>query len=363
MKDLLCRALAEGSNAAGADRLRPGFCFRTEDDLAFALGFPYLRYLDPDGLDDLDPRANAERCLLEPGAELELVLAPRTAAYLARGWLVPEPVTPYPGDPELTPEARDAIDGPEALASGAAHPAIRAALSLSRVAPTAAEALLLWEAWLGTEEVVAAGLDALGALDGRVDTWTEPGRARALSMLALMTFRLPPVRSAACMRDLEARLAGLSSGERTRAGLAWSGAGASVPVDGPAVDPTPARVREAFRAGPRPFGAVPDSRLAFLGGEELFEGVAADWRSHATLPPEITHARILERFAPVDHPLVVSLMLDLWRRSAVSDGALAWLEAHQALVRPVATRLATGSTRFAADASLFLARARDDAKR
>lgn len=352
MSELVCRALEGAAKSAAAAEFRHGFCFDAGDDLAFALGFPYLRYLDADSFDDLDPRANAENKLLEPGTELSLVFAPRTAALLARGWLLPEPATPYPDELELTDEASDVLDSADAVSEDVVEPALRAALSRDEVAPTLAEALLLWEALVGTEATVFAAVAAIGDLGRDPSQLVVAPVARAIATTLLMARRLPKESASRSSLRIERAMTKLSTDERDRAGLVWSGPAASVPLDAPTLSASPKRILATIAANIAPGRWLPDSRLAFLGGTDILDLVVASFpHAWAGLSPEVIDEVVAERFAPIRHPRVVELVVALANRSPVPKKYDAWFLEHRDYVASELYALTQSDSRWATSAA------------
>ncbi len=352
-------ALLHGERAFGARFVRAGYCFAAEDDLAFALGFPYLRVLDPDHLDDLDCVASAELVALERGAELRTTFGPRTAGLAARLWLLPELSTDYPAELDLTEEARAALRRSPHVDATEARSLILDALTPGVIGASASEALLLLEALVGPSVVVTSVAEGARAWDRSAAIVADPAHARVLATAAIMTLRLPEAERNAAVRELEGVASSLSEDERSRAGLLWEGEAASVEPGVPCVLPPAARVVSRRAAHPGAFGAVPDPRLAFLGGDVVLDLEARSWRSYTELPAVVAHELVLERFAPIRSPAVVPLMVDLWRRSTRGDDALAWLEAHADLAAPAARVLAESGGALAPDAALLVARWQD----
>ncbi|MGB4773792.1 MAG: hypothetical protein WBP45_01350, partial [Daejeonella sp.] len=102
------RAFDHGLNAAGASQIKPGFCFTPEDDLAFALGFPHLKFLVDD---EQDPRAMAEKLLLDGYPYQHASYGRETAVRLVRALFLPVSTKlDSNGNAVALPEAIEAMD-------------------------------------------------------------------------------------------------------------------------------------------------------------------------------------------------------------------------------------------------------------
>jgi hypothetical protein len=346
-------ALANADRAFGARDVRAGFCFDHEDDLAFALGFPYLRWLDPEHLDDIDPRASAEQIAIEPGAELRTTFGPASASLVARVWLLPEPMTTYPEDLELTAEGHAALLCPTSLSEAEANARIVAALHPELIGALVPEALLLVEALVGPSVVTSAVVEGAAGWAARPDLFADPSRARVLALTAMMGHRLLPPERAALLRELDSIVSPLSAAERERAGLSWEGPSASVVPGSPVVSAPADRVRAIRTSHRGAFGPLPDPRLGFLAGQSLLELEAQTWPAYQELPAAIWHPLTVERFAPIQSRHGVALLIDLWWRGAAPDLAFAALVAHADFARAEAEAMASGAGPLALQARSF----------
>lgn len=396
---LTTRALDHGEAASGAAAVRAGFCFTSHDDLAFALGFPHFKYLTSD---TADPRAEAERLLIH-GYPYQHVAYPRGAVErLLRALALPVAYDLTPDAVVLRPEAVAALDRAEPMTKGEALTILSSVLAREPCPPPSTPViLLLCEAMFGPDEVSSAILKALESLP--TARWISHGHVLkdTIDTLALMSLRLTPSGSeqalsalralqskvlegakqgfdaAAAERDLAAA-PNTSDPAAYRAELlrrkvlkqhidlvrdGANGCGFDVATQTDIVTPP----RPVFRASAEavkaarlkrkdePWYSLPDPRLVFLGGDDVYRVERDLWsRAQTPTPPAEAQAIILERFGRIRSPVTVELALDMAAKSRAKAAAKAWLLAHLDDARPVLDGLAKGSSRLAKDAKDFL---------
>jgi hypothetical protein len=119
-------------------------------------------------------------------------------------------------------------------------------------------------------------------------------------------------------------------------------------------------VRRARQADREAWYSLPDPRLVFLGGDEVYEvELAHALRPAGPTPPAEAHLLALERFGRIRSPHSVALALDLAAhgRAKARAAARAWLTAHAAFAAPHLHALADGDSARAAGARAALAAA------
>ncbi len=403
---LTTRALDHGEAASGAASLRAGFCFTSHDDLAFALGFPHFKYLTED---TEDPRAEAERLLIH-GYPYQHVAYPRKAVErLLRALALPVAFDLTPDAVVLRPEAVAALDRSEPMTEGEALSILSSILTKDCPPPSAPVMHLLCEAMFGPDKVSSAILKALESI--RTELWISYGHVlqESIDVLALMSLRLTSAgqdQTLSALRDLQSKVL-----ERAKQGFDVTAAerdlatspNSVVPVVDGRSDPVAWRAemlrrkalkqhvdlvrggangcgfdvanqtdivtppRPVFRASAEavkaarlkrkdePWYSLPDPRLVFLGGDDVYRVERDLWsRAQTPTPPAEAQAIILERFGRIRSPVTVELALDMAAKSRAKAAAKAWLLAHLDDARPVLDGLAKGSSRLAKDAKDFL---------
>jgi hypothetical protein len=114
-----------------------------------------------------------------------------------------------------------------------------------------------------------------------------------------------------------------------------------------------ARVRSA-RAH-EPWYSLPDPRLVFLGGEDVYRvELGLCTRFAAPYAASVAHRLILERFGRIRSPTTVSLVVTLATKSKAKKHALAWLEAHRDFAATHLDLLAAGTSPLAVAARALL---------
>ena len=103
-----------------------------------------------------------------------------------------------------------------------------------------------------------------------------------------------------------------------------------------------------------PVGLIPDPRLVFIGGEDVYRVEVDLWSKYTRVAPGEAHPITLDRFGRIRSPLTVELALDMSVRSRAKAQAKTWLLEHADYARPVLSALAKSSSRLAKDAADFL---------
>jgi len=334
-------ALAYGSAAAGAQRVRPGFAITPEADLAFALGFPHLEYIVDEHPDD---------------ARAEMIAYERRSYRL--GW--PRSVairwcriTASKGC-RRTPQGATELDsaGKKALKNRAALSAEEIILTLKALFTDTSsyedlgELVRLFEAFAGPELVAGSIVDALERSGSPVWTHQDHDRARVVHHIGFLLLRLPPAAADPLRDRLEAifdrrvkalptKELGPRRGERGSLLRALDvvlhgrlGAERSGERDQDAIDPADlvhVIDDEAFVRDAACRRASPDARLVFLGGEpvldHLLDGFARLRGAH--------HA-LLDSFADVASPRAIQLIQRIAAGREAPERAKAMLAARGA---------------------------------
>ncbi len=326
----------------GAPRRVLGFGLTAFDDDLFALGYPHLALLRPDGD---DPVAEAKDLLLH-GYPFRQVVFPRhaaTALLRAHGGGAPTQLLPD-GSAVLTESGLAAIHDMRPLDTDEARALLVVYVRDGKLSTDVF--LCIIEALLGTAETLSMATDALEARDYTKFFARPPLSAACLDMLALMVDRLPPSDTAPHALRLRAwaERAALPEPMRTELGL---GALLGEPcVARPRVVVRAARdalVRARSLRAKEPWYTLPDPRLVFLGGDAVYEIELALWRKYgAPYSASDAHRLILERFGRIRSPLSVSLAVSMASRSPAKRVAQAWLIRHADFAAPHLAVLAEG---------------------
>lgn len=381
------RALEHGDRAAGAAYIKPGFCFDERDDLAFALGFPYLKYLSDDVV---DPVAEAERLARDDYPHQQSTYPRGAALRLLRAEFTPgaPPTEPIEADeaaamiadrvekdPRPFGEMRyfliEAFVGPDAVAAGL--------LRGLRNMPTAR--------WVSHASLSRFGLDALCILSLRLAPEARDGvmsELRELRARVLAEARAgfdPAAAKSELLISPEQKLGylygenpeGYKAELRRRRALqdridfvtrdgADAGFDAVVGMEiiappRPILNASAENVRRARVAdAAESWYTIPDPRAVFVGGEEVYRVELSRWSAPTPpTPPGSAHRIILDRFGRIRSPLSVELALDMSLRSKAKTDARTWLSIHAEYARPILGQIAGGSSRLAKDAAAAIA--------
>lgn len=357
-RTLESRSLEHGELAAASRERKPGFTFSERDDALFALGYPHVTLLYDD---ESAPEAAAERLLLE-GYPYRDVEFPRDAiARVARA---------LPGGPavDIRADGTAALNekGKRAVATGGPLTIddLQGALAgmLAVPSPSTDFILLVHEAFLGPEAVVSAVIDALSSTpvekfwrrprDPQFQTPQEAflhnrtNAARWLDTTALMLLRLPTSRAA----PLRARLVdwasagGLDAQGRAEAGVnALLGEPIVAPPRPVVAAPSSLVVSARRAAAKQPWSTLPDPRLVYLGGDEVYAIELELWAKYG--PPyskPAAHHLILQQFGKIRSTLTVDLALRMATKSSAKAAAQAWLVEHASFASARLKSLASG---------------------
>lgn len=334
---------------SGLADVKKGFCFDKEHDDLFALGWPHLRRLHDDVEVDV-PRV-ASMHLKSTEFDLAIDWPRPVAAALIHAWGVGALFDFAPGERLFRQKAMAAMKTthdprPEEIRDYLAQRLRRSPLWASERATRSF--VLMLEAMSSPETVIDAILDELEIMDpDSLIAWaTQP--AWVSFQLGYLLLRV----DAAKVKKAKARMAAV-----LQVGAAWAEA-SEIPDD------TPNHVRSlrlvlggaeaadkytdrelrwyshavadgetiAKRVRSHPGGAMPDLRLAWLGGADLLlERTFKRW-PRLGLRDRMWFQSSL---APVNHPRTVVYMADMLGRASVEDRAKAWLREHRDFAREV----------------------------
>ena len=356
-KDVTTASLTHGRQAAGAKYLREGFGFTADDDIAWALGFPYVRYLTDDAPTKVGPHP------FVVFDEHQLTFPRATAVRIVRGYHH-RPAPPGCDISKATKEVRKRVESTSELGVDEVSELIRSQVHHESdwyLPQRFGRMLLLAEALVGSVPVAHAVVDALERikLSDKASNFEE-----VVAMLGFMLLRVPPDVSDALHARLRKRLAGkeikvaskgaaqrdlyrtldlVLEGKRaiprsadgaphgyaTRPSLLW-------------VNDDPSFLRSRLRRDDD-CSAAPEARLVFLGGDEVLDFELA-WmdRYQWPSPRSLVHRILSEHYAPIRSPKLVPLMLRLSRTKGGKRAALAWFSEHAAYARPHLEKLARG---------------------
>lgn len=328
-------ALRHDADAVGARHVRPGFCFAPADDLAFALGFPHFVRLATGHPDDADSLATAESILCNDSPYLRMTYPRDTARRLARALMVVHAIDRDPEEWRPTGEARIALTSPLPLTEDEARELVVGAFA-APVAPDAGSvAVLLLEAFVGPDAIVEAAIEGIERGPRDAPRLAHPARVNMRDAIMMASLRLPEAAHERAIRQLRKAFVRLGAADRAACGLEpIHGHHAKDPLIAlrghgrPVVEAAPERIVEARLAHAGPWSEVPDPRLVFLGGDEVYRAELACWSQYSSRPLEEIHPLIIERFGPIRSPLTTELMTDMAARSAAPEEARAWLEEH-----------------------------------
>ncbi|MFZ5477633.1 MAG: hypothetical protein ACOZNI_12725 [Myxococcota bacterium] len=329
---------------SGLAMLRPGFAWTPADDARFALGFPHVREVVDPPADESTPRPSARALVERVDRAPQLRWYRDTAQSVVRAWggvaaweqslneriLRAQAVKDIARTDPLTREEADALLGN------------RLERELPGLSERAVEnVVLLLEALVGAEAVVESIVSRLESFDAEMllSEWSLP--PVVTWQLGYLLLRLPePLATAqrrrlrACLdcaldfrpwlrrrgftgtgsshaRSLHCVLNGGAGAEDTDRTLRWYGH----VVD----DPVLVRMRVHLNR----LSYAPDARLVFLGGIEVLEHFARDWRR---LAGEDEQRWFVDQHARIRAPQIVGLLLVMACESAVKDHALQTLD-------------------------------------
>ncbi len=347
------RALDHRDAAIARADLVPGFCFSAEDDLLFALGYPHLCLLYED---DQDPVATAERLLLEAYPFRQVAFPRSAAARLARG--IPGGTNfdfQSDGTARLNEKAKKAAACADPLTLEDVAAGVRSLVTIVDVSTDIV--LYLYEAFFGTSDVLDIVTDVLTTTPTDVFFKRPPNAARWLDAIAIMLRRLPEARAAELRPRLLAWASG-APGNPVESGLAALRGEPLVAPPRPVVWAPRDLVSTArARASKQPWYTLPDPRLVFLGGEDVYRIEVELWPKYgAPYSPGEAQRLILERFGRIDSPRTVELVASMLAKSRAKPAALAWLQAHGSYAAPHLGELARSGGPLAAAASAALSK-------
>lgn len=331
---------------AGEALLRPGFGWTPGDDAAFALGFPHLRRLVDGHREDEAPHLSAKRILDAPEAPPRIEWPRRVAQGLVRVWGLPSiwEMTPNTKDFRLDAEEQLWTERPVDASEAGRLLATRMVTDVAGLSERAIQNfVLLLEAQVGTEATARAIVDTLEGFDPDL-LLAEWSMAPVITyQLGFLLLRVPP----AVDKSLRARLracldttldyrpvlrrrgfAGLGSSHARSVHLVLNGGAAAEDTDRTlrwyahvTDDPVLVRMRVALNR----LAYVPDARLVFLGGADVLDRYAKDWRK---LNGD-EQRWFVEQHGRLAAPQVPGLMLDMVAESAVPDAAIAFFTARR----------------------------------
>ena len=337
------------SDRAAAALVRDSFAFTPAEDLLFAAGWPHIRSVVDQSIDDQAAVA-AVRRVLEP---LDPTPRRQWARRLAQGYVraigLPAPFELTPDEKLLRQTAEEALWNPDPLRPEEVLRGIETRMqnSLVGVSDRTMENWLLYaEALVGTSVVAGAIVDTLeqlplGILSAR---WTLP--PFITYQMGYLLLRLTPVEAEA-LRDRLFAVLERGGGAPVKGRATWEDgfshlraihlvlAGSEAAKRGgdrnlgwythAADDPTFVRMRVAMdRLGHRP-----DARLIFLGGAEVLTAYLRRWQK---LEGE-EQRWFFQQIAPIQSLHTAAIVLEMSQNSAVKEEASRWFLDHPEFVR------------------------------
>ncbi|MCC6647321.1 MAG: hypothetical protein IT374_17330 [Polyangiaceae bacterium] len=319
-------ALESAANVA--DRRVVGFGHTAMDDDLFALGYPHLALLFDDRR---DPVVEATWMLLEGYPHRQVSFARQAATLFVRAQAGGGAVDLPGGEPVLTTHAKRALASKGPLRVDELPELIGRMLGF--VDPSTDVILYLFEALLGTVPTLEALVASLLGADRAFFFRRAPVSARWLDPIAMLLSRAPARAGDALRRRLIswADGAAIAADQRARFGMATLEGASLVAPPRTVVHATAADVVAARRAGAaNPWYTLPDPRLVYLGGDEVYRVELGLWRRYTDVyAASRAHALIVERFGRIRSACTVELMTDMAARSKAPDAARAWLAAHR----------------------------------
>lgn len=365
-------AVIEAPGLAGLSQLRPGFTFTPADDAAFALGFPHVRQV-VDGLrEDENPQATALKILPQIERAPRMVWPRRTAQGLVRVWGLPAIWEMAPNSKDLRLEAEEALwkDSPIDRAEAAQLLTLRLEREVQGLSERVIEEfVLLLEAIVGTETVATVIVETLESFDAEMllASWTTP--PLVTFHLGYLLLRVPAPLAVSLRGRLRAALekayafrpvlrrrgfAGQGASHARSIHLALNGGAAAEDTDRTlrwythvGDDPVLVRMRVALNR----LSYFPDSRLVFLGGNDVLERYNKDWRKLGNQDEQMW---FFHQHATVRAPQMLPIFLDMVGESLVRDEAAAWFDAHRDYARPFVEENVNGGTPRSAAAKRVL---------
>lgn len=340
-------ALQNGASAYGARYLVPGFAWTPEMDLAFALGWPHLRYLVEGHADGAATGEARTRLLYAPadGLDVPIELAPLRVRGHA-GFMC---------DADGKPRASfyEAIADETPFTAEASRAFIHRFFEKPETMGLVAETVLTLEALVGPDVVLEASAEAIDALSSDLLRAHPDARAQWTRLLGFVLLRaLPGTVERARARLTSAHARAYESADVFRGSIATAldavlfGHAAThlrkvdveqilVSHDAPASwvrDQVVAREINKWNFSPLP-------RLVFLGGVELIDYYREHW---ATLHDAERMRALVALFSEIRSARLWPLMRELAEKSKAKKVAQAWLDAHPEPPADLVARESTG---------------------
>jgi hypothetical protein len=345
------RSFEHGKDAAGAKYVRGGFAWTAADDLAFALGFPYVSYLVEGHPDDAEANVEARADLVIKKAYSVNVPA---KIGLARARVFPILRVDHTGAYDkavVLPlvERDDPMTADEATKILA--DAVR---DVNTRQGTVLRTLQLLEAFVGPSAVAKALVTALEALPN--DRLAAQGTAAIFARYLGFSLLRVIASEADALRDRIERLVARvpteffkrSAREALDIALGKLQRGAD---DGAFVLADPEKVRSLVAADPGPKFA-PNARLAFLGGDPVIDFYVKNAKK---LDPNLLPDVVVE-FGPMRGERALRFKVMLAATSKAKNEALASFVERAAETRPFLETAAASSGDEAAWAKAVLAK-------
>lgn len=342
-------ALLPYSDRAAAAQVRESFAFTPATDLLFAAGWPHVRTVVEQPMDD-QVAVEAVRRVLEP---LDPTPRQQWGRRLAQGYVraigLPAPFELTPDEKLLRQSAEEVLWNPDPVRPEEVVLGIETRMqnSLVGVSDRTMESWLLYaEALVGTSVVAGAIVDMLEQLPLGILTarWTLP--PFITYQLGYLLLRLTPAEAAA-VRDRLVAVLDRGGGAPTKGRATWEDgfshlravhlvlAGAEAAKRGgdrnlgwythAADDPTFIRMRVSMdRLGHRP-----DARLVFLGGAEVLTAYLRRWQK---LEGE-EQRWFFQQIAPIRSLHAAAIFLEMSQNSAVKEEASKWFLEHASFVQ------------------------------
>lgn len=335
-----------GGAPAGAAMVRAGFGWTAADDLAFATGFPHVRVLVDGHRDDESPQASAKRVIETPDAAPRIAWPRRVAQGLVRVWGLPSiwEISLSTRDYRAGAEEKLWMERPVDAEEAGRLVATRMLTDVAGLSERAMENfVLLLEAQVGAEPVATAIVDQLEGFDLDLLLGEYSLAPVVTYQLGYLLLRVPTTVADGLRRRLRACLeaaldyrpvlrrrgfAGLGASHARSIHLVLNGGAAAEDTDRQlrwythvSDDPVLVRMRVALNRSPY----VPDPRLAFLGGGDVLDRFAKDWRKLGA----DEQRWFVEQHARVKAPQIPPMFLDMVAESLVPELAIAFFTARR----------------------------------
>ncbi len=348
-----CRSTEHGIHAAGAKHLRAGFAWTAEYDLAFALGFPFLRALVDEHPDDVETEVEA-RVQRAVWSRYPVFVPARIG--LARARALPFVVLNPDASIRNAELVQETVQRTDELSVDEARSIVERAMANPSLVPAVVpECLAILEAVIGPAALADILIAALEGLPDAKRT-TAPKLRPFGTWLGFSLLRLPAGEAEALASRMDAWLSKVS--KETGVGVS-AHQGVEVALQRGIRNATdavfltagpPDRIRELVLAEGIQVRFAPQARLLFLGGTDAIGFYAENAKKlNADKQPDL-----FDELGPIKADEVLRFLLRLTAASKERDQAVAWFVDHAEHVLPFLEERAGGTGEEAEWASAVL---------